>query len=217
MPGTHIIALFHGRRLLTRSEIKVIAEIAQRVLDESKLAWKHLSNTGDIRELISAIILGFEDLKNIDKTRKEFHIGRRILHAPLLPLPDGKACFKVCSIPAVRGNKKNSFILMTIRSEGQFNTVVYETDDRYRGVSSRNVVLMNKEDIKKIGLKQNDQVTVKNDTGTMTRQKVLAYPIKRGNIMMYYTESNILVPRKFDPQSKTPSFKSIEVFLEKQL
>ena len=34
--------------------------------------------------------------------------------------------------------------------------------------------------------------------------------------MMYYPESNILVPRQFDPQSKTPSFKSIEVFLEKQ-
>ena len=35
--------------------------------------------------------------------------------------------------------------------------------------------------------------------------------------MMYYPESNVLVPRQFDPKSKTPSFKSIEVFLEKQL
>ena len=106
---------------------------------------------------------------------------------------------------------------MTIRSEGQFNTVVYETDDRYRGISSRNVVLINEEDIKRIGLQQGDKVTVKNDTGIMTGQMVLAYPIKPRNIMMYYPESNVLVPRQFDPQSKTPSFKSIEVFLEKQL
>ena len=105
---------------------------------------------------------------------------------------------------------------MTIRSEGQFNTVVYEADDRYRGISSRNVVLMNEEDIKRIGFNPGDTVTVKNDTGIMTGQKLLAYPIKQGNIMMYYPESNVLVPRQFDPQSKTPSFKSIKVFLEKQ-
>ena len=81
---------------------------------------------------------------------------------------------------------------MTVRSEGKFNTVVYDTEDRYRGISGRNA------------------------TGTMTAQKAVAYPIKEGNIMMYYPESNILVPRDSDPQSKTPSFKSIEVILEKE-
>ena len=35
--------------------------------------------------------------------------------------------------------------------------------------------------------------------------------------MMYYPESNVLVPRQFDLQSRTPSFKSIKVFIEKQL
>ena len=200
-----------------RSEVKIIGEIAQRVLADSQLPWESLSNTGDIRELIGTIIPGFDPIKNIGQTGKEFHIEGRILHTPRFTLPDGKACFKVCPIPAVRGNKENSFILMTIRSEGQFNTVVYETDDRYRGISSRNVVLMNEEDIERIGLNQGDTVTVKNDTGVMAGQKLQAYPIKPGNIMMYYPESNILVPRQFDPQSKTPSFKSIEVFLEKQL
>ena len=83
--------------------------------------------------------------------------------------------------------------------------------------SSRNVVLMNEVDINKTGLNQGDTLTVKNDTGTMSGQILMAYPIKQGNIMMYYPESNILVPLQFDPQPKTPSFNSIEVFLEKQL
>ena len=200
-----------------RSEVKIIAEIARRVLEDSPLPWKSLSETGNIREIIGTIIPGFEQLKNIDRTGKEFHIDGRILHTPQFPHPDGKASFKVCPIPAVRRNKENSFILMTVRSEGQFNTVVYEPDDRYRGVSSRNVVLINEEDIKRIGSKEGDLVTIKNDTGIMAGQKLQAYPIKTGNIMMYYPESNVLVPRQFDPQSKTPSFKSIEVFLEKQL
>jgi molybdopterin-dependent oxidoreductase alpha subunit len=204
----------------TRSEVKIIADIGRRVLKDSPLPWKSLSETGNIRETIGAIIPGFEPLQNIDQTGKEFHIEGRILHTPKFSLPDGKARFKVCPIPAAiknRANKENSFILMTVRSEGQFNTVVYESEDRYRGVSSRNVVLMNKEDIKKSGLKEGDLVTIKNNTGIMIGQKLQAYPIKPGNIMMYYPESNVLVPRQFDPQSKTPSFKSIEVFLDKQL
>jgi hypothetical protein len=60
-------------------------------------------------------------------------------------------------------------------------------------------------------------VTVKNDTGIMSGQILIAYLIKQGNIMMYYPESNILVPLQFVPKPKTFSFNSIEVFLEKQL
>ncbi|MBT5028338.1 MAG: FdhF/YdeP family oxidoreductase [Nitrospinaceae bacterium] len=198
-----------------RSEVKIIAEIAQRVLPEnSPLAWKSLHKTGNIREMIAAIVPGFNPLQNIAQTGKEFQIAGRILHKPEFPSSNGKASFKVCPVPAVIRDTENSFILMTIRSEGQFNSVVYEPDDRYRGVKGRNVVLMSMQDIKRLGLKEGQRVTVKNDTGRMTSQKLLAYPIKPGNIMMYYPESNVLVPRQFDPQSKTPSFKSIKITIE---
>ena len=106
---------------------------------------------------------------------------------------------------------------MTFRSEGQFNTVVYDTEDRYRGISVRKVVMINEKDMEKLNLQEGNRVTVKNETGEMTGQKVVPYPIKEGGIKMYYPESNRLVPRNVDPQSKTPSFKSIEVLLEKEL
>ena len=88
--------------------------------------------------------------------------------------------------------------------------------DRYHVISGRDVVLMNKNDMTALGLPENNQVTVKNTTGMMIGQKAVAYPIKEGNIMMYYPESNIPVPRNSEPQSKMPSFKSIEVILEKE-
>ena len=88
--------------------------------------------------------------------------------------------------------------------------------DRYHVISRRDVVLKNKNDMTALGLPENNQVTVKNTTGMMIGQKAVAYPIKEGNIMMYYPESNIPVPRNSDPQSKMPSFKSIEVILEKE-
>ena len=40
---------------------------------------------------------------------------------------------------------------MTVRSEGEFNTVVYDTEDRYRAISGRNVVLMNIKDMVTFG------------------------------------------------------------------
>jgi hypothetical protein len=90
-------------------------------------------------------------------------------------------------------------------------------DDRYSWGASHNFFLINEVDINKTGLNQNVTVTVKKDTGTISGQKLMAYPIKQKNIMIDYTESNILVPLQFDPQPKTPSFNSIETFLEKQL
>ena len=76
------------------------------------------------------------------------------------------------------------------------------------GGSFRNVILMNEVDINKTGLNQGD-------TGTMSGQKLMAYPIKQGNIIMYYPESNIFVTLQFDPHLKIPSFNSIEAIFEK--
>ena len=132
------------------------------------------------------------------------------------PVSGGKAYFKVCPNPAVRENSQKRMILMPVRSECQFNIMAYDTEDRYNGISRRDVVLMNKNDMTALVLPENDQVTVKNTTGTMTGQKAVTYPIKEGEIMMYYPDSNILVPRNSDPQSKTPSFISIEVILKKE-
>ena len=42
---------------------------------------------------------------------------------------------------------------MTVRSEGQFNTVVYEDYDLYRGQERRDVILMHPDDIQRLALR----------------------------------------------------------------
>ena len=42
------------------------------------------------------------------------------------------------------------------------------------------------------------------------------YPIKLGNLMMYYPEANILVPKILDKRSRTPAFKSVLVEVVKK-
>jgi len=98
--------------------------------------------------------------------------------------------------------------LMTLRSEGQFNTVVYEEEDLYRGITRRDVVMMAESDGASLGLGENDLVDVTTETGTL-RVAAAFIDIPPGNLAMYYPEANALVPRRVDKSSGTPAFKSI--------
>jgi anaerobic selenocysteine-containing dehydrogenase len=105
---------------------------------------------------------------------------------------------------------------MTLRSEGQFNSVVYDEEDLYRGQERRDVILMNPEDIRSRGLQANQRVRVKSSAGEMRFILVRPYEIRQGNAAMYYPEANVLVPHDVDPLSKTPAFKSIPISIENE-
>ncbi len=200
------------------SEVEIISRIAQEVLNNGPIDWRSLADTARVRQDIGSVVAGFEKIKDIDRTHEEFHITGRILHEPRFATATGKAAFRIpATLELVEPRQgKNHFQLMTIRSEGQFNTVVYEEHDQFRGVKSRNVVLMHEDDLNRLGLREGQRVTVKNETGALRHQKLLTYPIKPGNIMMYYPEANVLVPRKRDGRSHTPSFKSVPVEIESE-
>jgi anaerobic selenocysteine-containing dehydrogenase len=99
---------------------------------------------------------------------------------------------------------------MTLRSEGQFNTVVYEDEDVYRGNERRDVVMMSDADARRLGVTRDQRVRVENATGSLEALVRIA-PLPAGNVAMYYPEANVLVPRTIDPRSATPAFKSATV------
>jgi molybdopterin-dependent oxidoreductase alpha subunit len=192
-----------------RSEVDVLATLAGRVLgDEGPVKWNALATHARTRELMAAVIPGLEPLAAIDRTREEFHIAGRYLATPMFSTPSGKAAFHVVPLPPVADG---TLRLMTVRSEGQFNTVVYEDEDIYRGQERRDVVLMNSDDIRRLGLRPDQLVTVRGPAGALHRQRVRPYDIRAGNAAMYYPEANALVPRDIDPESKTPAFKSVSI------
>jgi molybdopterin-dependent oxidoreductase alpha subunit len=108
--------------------------------------------------------------------------------------------------------------LITLRSNGQFNTTIYSYDDRFRGIyGSRRVVLMHANDIDRFGLKEGSLVTLSTavDDG-VDRQigglRVVRYDIPEGCIAGYYPECNPLLPLwHHEEKSKTPAAKSIPV------
>jgi anaerobic selenocysteine-containing dehydrogenase len=101
---------------------------------------------------------------------------------------------------------------MTLRSEGQFNTVVYEDEDIYRGIDRRDVILMHPSDLTRFSLRDGDRVTVHGPAGAMHGIRATTFEnIKPGNAAMYYPEANTIVGRAVDPQSRTPAFKNVIV------
>ncbi|MEC7979309.1 MAG: molybdopterin dinucleotide binding domain-containing protein, partial [Planctomycetota bacterium] len=199
-----------------RSEVSVIATLADKVLGQSgPIEWKQLENTDRIREMIAKVVPGYEQLEATNQTGKEFQIAGRTFHTPQFPTESGLAQLHTHEIPDLPLGE-GQLRLMTIRSEGQFNTVVYEEEDLYRGQERRDVILVHPDDIRQLGLKNDQRVTVTSTAGRMDEIIVKSYEeIRPGNAMMYYPEANVLVPRQADPQSKTPAFKNIPISLSR--
>jgi molybdopterin-dependent oxidoreductase alpha subunit len=193
-----------------KSEVEVIATFAGQTLgDRSPIDWQSMQSTGKIREAIAKVVPGFEQLATIEKTKQEFQIPGRTFHEPKFPTPSGRVRIHTHALPELRGGG-DQLRLMTVRSEGQFNTVVYEEEDLYRNQTRRDVILLHPDDVERLGLHENQRVTVTSEAGEMRNILVRPFPeIRAGNALMYYPEANVLVPRTADPYSKTPAFKNI--------
>jgi molybdopterin-dependent oxidoreductase alpha subunit len=113
--------------------------------------------------------------------------------------------------------------MITLRSNDQFNTTVYGYDDRFRGIyGTRMVVLMNADDIARLGLAEGDMVTLATSTtrDSFKRElgglRVTPYNIPAGCVGAYYPEANNLIPVwHYAEGSKVPAAKSVPVVVRK--
>jgi molybdopterin-dependent oxidoreductase alpha subunit len=120
------------------------------------------------------------------------------------------------------GGEDGVLQLITLRSNDQFNTTIYSYDDRYRGVyGSRDVVLMNRNDLKRLQLNDGDIVdltSAASDTvkRIVPRLRATAFDIPEGCCAGYFPDCNPLMPvSHYAEGSKTPAAKSIAVRVTK--
>ena len=201
-----------------RSEVSVIADIGKRLLPNvNGIDWEDLEKPSTIRKWISKVVPGYGKIADIESTKEEFQIEGRTFHEPKFGTEDGKGVMHCHQLPSLKGTSNNQLRLMTVRSEGQFNTVVYEEEDLYRNQDRRDIILMHPDDLERLGLEHDQLVTVTSDTGALERIHARAYDsIRSGNALMYYPEANVLVARQADPKSKTPAFKGVVVEISPQ-
>ena len=227
------IAHFHGSRGKTKpaspellSEPAIVAGLAKATLGETKVPWDSwIGNYAEIRDAIERTYP--ETFKNFNKR----------LFTPggfARPLParerkwvtkSGKANFLTPEklFPEFSTAQSSDVLhLATLRSNDQFNTTIYGYSDRFRGVEgTRKIVLMNPEDIVRLGFEGGEHVDLTtaidaNNVRKVTALRIVPYDIPRGCCGAYYPEANPLFPlAHHDPKSKTPSYKLLPVRLSR--
>lgn len=199
------------RRLANvRSEVSILADLGAKLLPDCGVEFAAFKQHRHVREAIAATVPGMAALGAIDDTRTEFTIDGRVLHQPVFATPSQRARFHVHTF-ARRKTADYPFTLASIRSEGQFNSIVYEETDSYRGTTHRWCVLMGTEDMQALGVAAGDRVHLRSAQGRMDDLEVVPFGLPAGNLLAYYPEANVLISRDHDPQSKTPAFKSVAV------
>ncbi len=199
------------------SEPAIICRIAQATLgNQSETPWQLFEQDyGQIRNRIEKVIPGFDNF------------NQRILHPGGFYLPNGvksrqwdtasgKAEITVNPLNPLQ-LEPDQLLLQTFRSHDQFNTTIYGTNDRYRGIKSeRRVLFMNKADMDARGIVAEQPVDITSHFQGETRSAELflaiPYDTPKGCAAAYYPEANVLVPiGSTAKESHTPTSKSVVI------
>jgi molybdopterin-dependent oxidoreductase alpha subunit len=194
-----------------RPETVVLCDIAEILVPECGIDFAAFKQHRHVREAIARIVPGMEALADIDVARREFHIANRVLHEPKFGTADGKARFVVTPLPPA---VDAPIMLASVRSEGQFNTIIYEERDTYRGEAGRDAVFFAAEDMKRHGIAPGQRITLRSAQGRMVAVAT-PFDLPPGSALAYFPEANVLAATAVDPRSRTPAFKSIPVWIER--
>ncbi len=198
------------------SEPAIVAGLGAATTRTRSIAWQDFA--GDyrrIRERISDVLPQlFEGYEERISEPGGFYLGNSARERNW-KTATGRARFVSSPLPDLE-LPSGQLRLMTLRSHDQFNTTVYELDDRYRGVvGTREVVFLNADDLAERGLEDGDLLEVESHFGDGRRRAVrgfraIAYDIPRGCAAGYFPELNPLVAAgSFAERSRTPTSKFI--------
>lgn len=206
------------------SEPAIVARLARATLGpDDPTPWEDFANQYDlIRDQIAKVIPGFNDFNQrvAPSEGGGFYLGNAARDR-VWNNANQKALFTTSDIPDTTlpdGQLK----LMTLRSHDQYNTTVYDLNDRYRGITNeRAVVFVNADDLAERGLADGDTVDLQSHFNDEIPRRVkgfrlVAHDIPRGCAAGYFPELNPLVSlNSVALRSNTPVSKLIPVTFTK--
>jgi molybdopterin-dependent oxidoreductase alpha subunit len=205
------------------SEPRIVAELAKATLPANpKVTWDAwVADYGRIRDLIAGTYPDdFHDFNARMDTPGGF--GRNVAASRRVWKTDtGKANCKLPSALSAHfagDGGPDVLRLITLRSNDQFNTTVYGYSDRFRGIEgTRAVLMMNRDDILRLGLKDGQTIAISSAAGDGQAREVsgfraVAYDIPPGCCAGYFPELNALIPLSHHAEkSKVPAAKAVPV------
>ena len=199
------------------SEPQIVARLARATLeDRTTVDWEELAADYDkIRDAIERVVPGFENYNARIREAGGFYLPNAARNR-VFNTASGKAAFTIHPLPE-HNLASDQYLMMTIRSHDQFNTSVYSSNDRYRGISNnRRVVFLNREDMDAAGLSERQSVDLvshfEGEERTAREFEVVPYDIPRRCAATYFPEANVLVPVRYVAEkSNTPVSKSVVI------
>ena len=206
-----------------RNENRIVCELAIATLaNRTVIDWgKYACSYDEVRNLIAKVIPGFENYNQKVRQPGGFYLPNAPRQGNFETQKNGnKAAFSVTKLSKL-SLADDEYRMATIRSHDQFNTTIYGSDDRYRGIhNERRVILMNPQDMAKAGFVSGEKVDLYNHHNGIERVArlflVVPYDVPEGNTFTYFPETNVLVPiDTVAEKSNTPASKLVIIKIKK--
>jgi molybdopterin-dependent oxidoreductase alpha subunit len=186
-----------------RPEWQIPVQIALAVKPQlaASFAWQ---GTPEIRaEMAKAMPL----YAGVEKLQKENEWvqwgGERLFSDGFTRMPGNRARFTPVELPEVK--IPPGWFYLTTRRGKQFNSMSYGQRDFLMGASTRRDVLMHADDARALGIADGAEIVLRSDVGKWDGIARFA-PMKQRTVQAYWPETNVLIPRRFDPVSGEPDY-----------
>ncbi|PIL22091.1 CbbBc protein [Puniceibacterium antarcticum] len=205
------------------SELAIVAGLAKATLPANpRLDWDGwVANYDQVRDLIAQTYPDdFADFNGRMMQPGGFYRGNPARERNW-KTESGKAQFTPPTTLSALGEDPGGdpvLTLITLRSNDQFNTTIYGFSDRLRGLKgSREVVLINRAEMARLGLSEGQKVSLITAIEPDVVRRVMdfsvtPYDLPDGCVAGYYPELNPLVPLSYhEKNSQTPAYKGTPV------
>jgi molybdopterin-dependent oxidoreductase alpha subunit len=183
----------------------MMAEKLDPVRARAAFPWK---NTEDIRNEIDRVCPTYKGIAALKKKGDNFQYGGPRLLVDRCLTPDGKGHFSAVELPEEKV-PAGRFLLATRRGK-QFNSIINAEVDPITG-ARREDVIMAQEDADRLGLKEGDSITLRNELGQY-HGRVKIDRVKPGSLQAHWPEINVLVPAgRLDPSGVPDYNATVEV------
>jgi molybdopterin-dependent oxidoreductase alpha subunit len=185
-----------------RPEWEIPALIGRRLRPErgDLFDW---SDTRAVREEMARVMPLYAGIEKLEKAGDWIQWGGARLGTESFPTPDGKAHFTCVAIPRI--DVPEGRFLLTLRRGRQFNSMTHGNADPLTGGTPRHAILLDARDLAELGVAEGEPVIVRSERAQM-RAIARAGPCRRGSVQGFWPECNVLLGRRYDPQSGEPDY-----------
>jgi molybdopterin-dependent oxidoreductase alpha subunit len=192
----------------TRDEWEIPVMVAHKFDPLRSVAAFPWRDTQDIRNEIERVCPTYKGIAKLQEKGDQFQCGGPWLLVDRFLTPDGLGRFSAVPLPE-EAVPPGRFLLATRRGK-QFNSIMLADKDPITG-AQRDDVIMSAEDTERMGLKNGDAITLRNEHGSFSG-RVRVDNIKPGCLQAHWPEINVLIPAgRLDPSGVPDYNATVEV------